>query len=300
MRANLDYIAISYPRHLVMPSDRNLSFSIDRNQAVLGGAGTDTRVWDVTSPLEATRLNVSVADGKVAWNSSFGAGVRDYAAWEPGGNYPAPAFVENVSNQNIHAKSTPDMVIFTPTQWRNQAERLAQFHRNDPVEPLEVMVLTDKQVYNEFSSGSPDAQAFRKVLKMFYDRGLGAAGGNADSKLRYALFFGRLTFDPRLITPNVKALGYPMLPGWFTDSGMSENDSYTTDDMFAFLQDGSGVNLGRDRLCIAVGRIPVVSEKEAKAAVDKINYYNTRMPADDWKNNVLVFCRRPGPCRPYG
>lgn len=289
MRANLDYIAISYPRHLVMPSDRNLSFSIDRGQVVLGGAGSDTRVWDVTTPLEATRLNVSVADGKVAWNSSFGAGVRDYAAWEPGGNYPAPAFVENVTSQNIHAKSTPDMVIFTPAQWRNQAERLAQLHRDDPVEPLEVLVLTDKQVYNEFSSGSPDAQAFRKVLKMFYDRGIGNAVGGADSKLRYALFFGRLTFDPRLLTPNVKALGYPMLPGWFTDSGMSENDSYTTDDMFAFLQDGSGVNLGRDRLCIAVGRLPVVSEKEAKAAVDKINYYNTRMPADDWKNNVLVF-----------
>jgi len=287
LRANLDYIAISYPRNLVLPATKNLSFSTDQSIAALGGVGAGIRIWDVTNQLDITNIDAAI-DGSIAsWRSSYGTGVREYAAWEPDGSFPQPTLVETVNPQNIHAKPTPDMVIFTPTLWRNQAERLAQLHRDDPVEPLEVLVLTDKQVYNEFSSGSPDAQAFRKALKMFYDRGLSPDGSS--SKLRYALFFGRVTFDPRLITGNVKALGYPMLPAWFTDSGLSDNDSYTTDDLFAFLDDDSGVNFGRDRLRIAVGRIPVVSEKEAKMAVDKINYYMTRMPAGDWKNNVLVF-----------
>ena len=53
---------------------------------------------------------------------------------------------------------------------------MAEFHRNDAVAPLEVVVLTPQEVYNEFSSGVADAQSFRKLLKMMYDRGLQGHG----------------------------------------------------------------------------------------------------------------------------
>lgn len=284
--ANLNYISVSYPRQLRMPGGKNLSFAFAESRPTLAGATQNTRVWDVTDPLQTTTVNYNLTDGKASWQSSYGTTTRQYAAWEPNGTFSQPTFVESVASQNLHGKAVPDMVIFTPAEWRSEAERLAQMHRTDPVDPMEVMVLTPKQVYNEFSSGSPDAQAFRKLLKMMYDRSMADASGK---QLRYALFFGRTTYDPLHKTDLVKSLGYTTLPGWFTDSGLNENESFTTDDVFGFLEDGSGVNKGRDKLCIAVGRIPAISISEAKAAVDKISYYASRLPKNNWKNNVLIF-----------
>ena len=208
-------------------------------------------MWDVTDPQKITLMDVASGGSEVAWQSPSPARLRTFAAWEPTGGFPAPAFVENVKSQNLHAKSAPDMVIFTPNEWRSQADRLAGFHREDAAEKLDVLVLTPQQIYNEFSSGCPDAQAFRKLLKMFYDRGNAGSG----KKLKYALFFSRPTYDPRLHTAKIRALGYPMLPAWFTDRGLNDNNSYTTDDIFSFLEDGSGVNTSNDYLSIALGRI---------------------------------------------
>lgn len=284
-RANLNYICVSYARKLQLGSGKCLSFTLANARPTLGGASDATRIWDVTDPLEATAVRHQVSGGFAGWQSSYAGATRRYAAWEPSGSFPSPQMVEEVASQNIHAKDVPDMVIFTPAEWRTEAERLARMHRTDATDPLDVLVLTPRQVYNEFSSGSPDAQAFRKVLKMFYDRGQSAPSGK---RLRYAMFFSRPTFDPRLKTEVVRSLGYTMLPAWFSDSGLNENDAYTTDDIFGFLEDGSGVNQSRDKLSIAVGRIPAVSIAEAKAAVDKIAYYSSRLPKGNWKNNLLI------------
>jgi len=287
--ANLNYISVCYPRRLRLPERKHFTFymtekSTDRHVR-LSGASASTRVWDVTDPLATTRVDAAVSGGVAAWETSYAGKARTYAAWEPGGDFPAPTFVENVRSQNLHGKVSPEMVIFTPSEWKQQAERLAKYHREDPKGKLDVMVLTPEQIYNEFSSGVPDAQAFRKILKMFYDRGNSSNG----KKLKYAMFFSRPTYDNRRLTQKVQALGgYPMLPAWFTDRGLHDNDSYTTDDIFSFLEDKSGVNTGRDKLCISVGRIPSTSAMEAKAAVDKIFSYVNRSPKGSWKNTILL------------
>lgn len=287
--ANLNYISVNYPRRLHMPSSRNLNFYLTSESSNrygrLTGATSSTRIWDVTDPAAITRIDAALGDGEARWESSFAGKSRTYVAWEPGAECPAPEYVENVASQNLHGKSAPDMVIFTPGEWRSQAERLAKFHREDPVDKLDVLVLTPQQIYNEFSSGVPDAQAFRKLLKMFYDRGNAGQG----KKLRYALFFSRPTYDNRRLTTTVRTqCDYPMLPAWFTDRGLHDNDSYTTDDIYAFLEDGSGSNTARDVLDIAVGRIPATSAAEAKNAVDKIFSYNNRSPRGIWKNTFLL------------
>ena len=286
--ANLNYIAVTYQRHLRLPASKSLLFYLTSNATdrfvTLGNATSGTRVWDVTQPLAVTAVNAELSDGYASWESSYTSSPRTYAAWDPAGSFPTPVFVENVANQDLHAKDVPEMVIFTPGEWRSQAERLADYHRANSIEPLDVLVLTPQQVYNEYSSGSPDAQAFRKMLKMFYDRGNSGEG----KQLKYALFFGRPTYDPRRLSSKVQGLRYPMLPAWSTDDGIHDNTSYTTDDMFAFLEDNSGVNISRDKLSIAVGRITSTSASEAKAAVDKILYYTSRMPRGIWQNTMLV------------
>lgn len=280
--ANLNYIAVAYPRRLRLPASRTLAVNLNRRgTARLAGATASTRVWDVTDPL-AIRLVKSQLEGSVAsWKVGS---TRSYVAWEPEANLPAPRLAERSVAQNLHAMESPEMVIFTPGEWRAEAERLAEFHRTSSTDPLTVAVFTPEQVYNEFSSGTPDVQAFRKLLKMFYDRSREGIG----KKLRYALFFCRPTYDFRQKTAKVKALGYPTLPAWFTEAGLNDNNSYTTDDIFAFLEDDSGLTTARDILSIAVGRIPATSVADARGAVDKILAYASRSPKGTWRNNVLI------------
>ena len=287
-RANLNYIAIAYLRKLQMPLSRHLMvYMSGRSDARLANAGSETRVWDVTDPFAIREMETKMINDSLQWGVI--SANRTYVAWEPGGKLPVPSFVEHVRNQNLHALPVPDMVIFTPNEWKSEAERLADFHRSDKEDPLQVLVLTPQEVYNEFSSGMPDVQSFRKCLKMFYDRSNAQeAPAGGEGKLRYALFMSRPTYDVRRVTQRVAALKYPMLPAWFTDKGLNDNDSYMTDDILAFLEDNSGTNTGRDRLSIALGRLPVTSVSDAKAAVDKIIAYKERSPRGLWQNNVVV------------
>lgn len=282
--ANLDYIAVNYPRRLAVPASGLMVYTDGMTAYRLEGAGTDTRVWGVTDPLQATAPRVRAVDGGMLFFPS-GRDAATYVAWNPAGTFPVPGFVGKVRNQNLHAAAVADMVIFTPNEWAAQAERLADLHRNDAVTPLTVSVITPQELYNEFSSGVPDVQAQRKFLKMLYDRGTDATTG---ARLQYAIVFSRVTYDYCRLTDRVRALGYPMLPAWFTDKGLNDNDSYTTDDILGFLEDNSGVNVGRDQLCIAVGRLPVTSLAEAKSAVDKITRYVTKPNLGQWRNVVML------------
>lgn len=282
--ANLDYIGLSYCRELAMGSASQLPFEIrSANRGVrLGGASASTKVWDVTNPAAITLVDAAAETaGTLVW-SSRNTDTREYIAFNPNGSFPTPTLKGTVSNQDLHGiRETPDMIIIAPRQWADQAERLAEYRRGTE-QPLEVLVLDPQQVYNEFSSGAPHVQGLRKCLKMFYDRG--AAAGKP---LRFALMMGRVFYDNRLLTATGRSLGYPILPAWFTDLGLSDNFGYTTDDMLAFLEDNSGSNMGADKLSIALGRIPATSRNDASQAVDKIIAYETASPSGTWKNNVL-------------
>lgn len=282
--ANLDYIGLSYCRELAMGSASQLPFEIrSANRGVrLGGASAATKVWDVTNPAAITLVDAAIETASTLVWTARNTDTREYIAFNPNGTFPSPTLKGTVSNQDLHGiRETPDMIIVAPRQWADQAERLAEYRRGNE-QPLEVLVLDPQQIYNEFSSGVAHVQGLRKCLKMFYDRG--AAAGKP---LRFALMMGRVFYDNRLLTATGRSLGYPILPGWFTDLGLSDNFGYTTDDMLAFLEDNSGSNMGADKLSIALGRIPVTSRNDASQAVDKIIAYETSSPNGTWKNNVL-------------
>ncbi len=282
--ANLNYIALTYSRRLTL-EDGNKIFHASGSTSgfLLHGADADTRVWDITSPMEATAMDLSAPSGGSSTWSLSRTGVRRFAAWKPSAPFLEATLVGEVKNQNLHSLPATEMVIFTLPAWKDQAERLADFHRKDAVDPLHVTVLTPQEVYNEFSSGAPDVQSFRKLLKMFYDRQ--SASGNP---LRYALFLSRPVCDIRQVTEYGKSLGSTFLPAWFSDNGLYDNDAYMTDDIFGFLDDNSGVTTSSDKLRIAVGRIPAMSQADVKSAIDKMERYYTKMPRSNWKNNILV------------
>lgn len=281
--ANLNYLTINYTRQLQIDGGK-LLFRLPTPAAVLGGATDQTRVWDVTDPLNITAMPLADATGGKAWVNDF-TGNRNYAAWNDNASMPTPTYVGTVRNQNLHALEVPDMVIFTTSELATQAQRIAELHRNDPIEPLSVEIVDQNLVFNEFSSGAADVNAFRRMLKMLYDRSSVSEG---TARLRYALFLGRGFHDNRRVSSSAKAIGRNVMPVWESASGLDDNTSYTTDDIIGFLEDGSGSSHGLDKLSIAIGRIPASTMQEAKNAVDKLYEYYNSMPKTAWKNQILL------------
>ncbi len=278
--AALDAINLSYNRALRL-NGGSLCFTISTPEACLEGGDSDTRVWDVTDVISPKRMRTSAADGNISWTNSFG-GLRTYAAWKSGATLPSPEFVENVANQNLHGEPVPDMVIFTPREWLSQAHRVAELHENS-ADSLRVLVVTDTEVFNEFSSGTPDAGAFRRLLKMMYDR-----GADGTHRLQHAMLFGRSTHDNRQVTQLMQALRERSLVGWSTPEGLRESVSYCSDDLLSMLEDDSGSRMVLDKYCIGVGRVPVGTSAEAATYVDKLySYVNTSKPGP-WKNHVIL------------
>lgn len=280
--ANLNYISLSYTRKLQLPLSGTLNFKLAKSTGKLAGASASTVVWDVTDPLEILQLNSRENGGSVAWCSPY-SGTRQYVAFNPTAKFPEPKFVSTVANQDLHAETVPEMVIFTPAAWADQARRLAN-HRATTGDSLRVLVVDQELVFNEFSSGSPDVNAFRKYLKMIWDR---SQASDSTANLRFALFMGRAIYDNRRIEASSQAFTYPLMPSWQSEYSTTDISSYTTDDIFAFLDD-SAASFTSQTYRIGVGRLPVTGATSAKDAVDKIIQYETDMPDGLWRNSVFV------------
>lgn len=213
--------------------------------------------FDVTENLDGTYNMIA--------NPKWSDVDADVVIFDPASNGLDHAeIVSVIENQNLHGLETPEMVIITSKPFIAEAERLAQWHRD--AEGMKVYVIDQEQIFNEFSQGTPDVGAYRHLLKMWYDRDPGI--------LKYALFFGRGTYDNRNVfgaqNDETRLLIYeqPLSRAYY------EIRSACTDDYFAALNDNASVGSSLIPV-IGVGRIPVVNENEAKDMVDKIlDYYN--------------------------
>ncbi|MEG2674603.1 MAG: type IX secretion system sortase PorU [Muribaculaceae bacterium] len=283
--SRLDYITINYTRSLKLVEKALLfsteSASNDRHFSI-AGASSNTLLWDVTKNNAPIGITLTM-NGTVGKFAPIDSKKHDYVAFEPSASYNSPTFVENISNQNFHGVENPNMVIITRQEFNSEAQRIAELHRTQ--DKMKVLVINQQDIYNEFSSGTPDAMAYRKLMKMFWDRW----NDNKElAKPGYLLLFGRGSYDNRQITEKVKESKYPKILTWQSVVGDNENSSYNTDDIFGILSDGSGIALHSNVLDIAIGRMPVKSASEAKIAVDKLYRYVTKKDFGSWKNNMLI------------
>ncbi len=197
--------------------------------------------------------------------------------------FPVPTYEYGITNQDLHADGPADMVIVIPTsqKLRSQAERLKQLHEER--DSLRVRIVPADELYNEFSSGTPDANAYRRYLKMLYDR----AETEADMP-RYLLLFGDGTWDNRMATADWRRFSpSDFLLCYESENSLSETDSYVSDDYFCLLDDGEGASLTRsDKTDVGVGRLTARTEAEAKILVDKIVDYANNVYAGDWQNTL--------------
>lgn len=278
--ARLDYILVNYERELNISGLSSLPFSGSISKTIqfeLSGASSSTHVWDITAINEPVELNASI-NGDKALFSPIAAGARRMIAFNANGTFPSPTLSENVENQDIHASEIPDMIILAPSEYMPQAKQIADLHER--VDSMRVLVLDHNKVFNEYSSGTPDAMAYRLLCKHFYDRGTDAQG----HKLGYLLLMGDGIYDNKLISNAAKTVAYPKLLVWESSESKDESGSYTTDDIFGFLDDNSNIT---GTMRIAVGRIPARSISEASIVVNKIIKYTTQADYGNWKNNML-------------
>lgn len=205
-------------------------------------------------------------------------------------NFPVPEYVYNITNQDLHGDGQCDMVIIIPTsqKLREQAQRLADFHKTR--DGLRVRVVPADELYNEFSSGTPDATAYRRYMKMLYDR----AETESDQP-KYLLLFGDCVWDNRLLTSDCRQLNADdYLLAYESENSFSETDCYVSDDYFCLLDDGERIEqeingilryLGKPD--VAVGRFPVVTLAQAKVMVDKTMAYAENKNAGTWQNTLM-------------
>ncbi|MBQ6080118.1 MAG: type IX secretion system sortase PorU [Muribaculaceae bacterium] len=280
--ARLDFITVNYERNLALKSG-SLVFGLNNASTAsiyrISSAGASTRVWDVTQPFAPVQMSVKSGDGTVEFTPGI-SGRREFVAFDESGTYLHPESLGEVSNQNIHGEPTPDMIIIAPSAYLEQARRVATLH--EKLDNFRVLVIDHEKVFNEFSSGTRDAMAYRRMCKMFYDRGK----DNEGHALGYLLLMGAGSYDNRLIGTSADALKYPSLLTWQTVRGDMENYSITTDDFFGILGDGSDIsNMGI--MNISVGRMPVKSVSDARTAVNKLEKYMTKPSYGSWKNQLM-------------
>ena len=286
--AYLDYIAICFTRKLALRGNFTpfRCTTSGKKRFVVENANNNTVVWKISK--ESNQYNYSILKGTYTdgiYTTSGTASLNDeFVAVDVTATFPGVEFVGKVTNQNLHGLPATDMVIVLPTSttWQSQAERLAELHRQK--DSLRVEIVRADQIYNEFSSGTPDATAIRRFLKMFYDR--------AESKKeapKYLLLFADCAADNRMITTNwLRSNPNDYLPCFQSENSTNETNSYILEDYFGLLDDNDRSPWESAKADIATGRLTVHSLEEATHVVDKIEAYMNNTEAGTWKNRICI------------
>lgn len=280
---HLNYFRLQMKRQLKVYDNytffRSLSARGNASRFVIQGADASTLVFDVTDGVNPQQMETSLNGTELSFSIPASASLREFVVVKPS-QIKAPVTVGEVVNQNLHALPQQDMIIIAQPNFTTQAERLAEAHRTK--DNLTVRVVTPESIYNEFSSGTPDATAYRRFMKMFYDRQ--TSGADAP---KYLLLFGDGSFDNRKLTSAWKSVDMSnMLLTYQTENSLS-SQSYVIDDYFGFLDDADNKkSLQNKKLCLGIGRFPIRTVEQATQMVDKVISYMENKNTGSWKNNL--------------
>ncbi|HRK25687.1 MAG TPA: type IX secretion system sortase PorU [Chitinophagales bacterium] len=284
----LDFIELNARRQLTFDGGQVIfsdPLSVGTNKLarfVLQSNATNPTVWDITTPTETAQYQLTPQNaGQFIFYASANT-LRRYIVFD-GTQFHIPTAVGSLPNQNLHTPEIIDFIIIAHPDFLPAAQRLADYRQTN--NNLRVKVVTPQEIYNEFSSGTPDISAIRDYVKMFYDR----AEGNANLMPKYLLLFGDASYDFKSIEFKV-GNNHNFVPTYQSVESLNSLDSYCTDDYFGLLDDNEGQNLSQSTqlLDIAIGRIPVKTPTEAQQVVDKILNYHSSATIGDWRNNITL------------
>ncbi|MBP9151167.1 MAG: type IX secretion system sortase PorU [Flavobacteriales bacterium] len=294
----LDYVDVIVKRNLLM-AGAQMAFRDPVSVGIgniaefqVGNSNSSVRVWEVTDPTNVTQralnLQGSTASFKVETDS-----LRQFIAFN-GSSFYSVTPVGQVDNQNLHGLSQANMIIVAHPNFVSEAERLAEFHRQNETNSLSVHIVTPQQIYNEYSSGAQDISAIRDFMRMFYERTTGW-----QDMPRYLLLFGDASYDYKdRLADNTN-----YVPTYESVESLVPTTSYASDDYFGLLDINEGDWSQNDALDIGIGRFVVRTAEDARTVVDKIYRYEDLSIADfntpdhctdgssaivspDWRNRI--------------
>lgn len=236
----------------------------------LSDTNTGLRIWEVSDFLNPAEIELESSGTSTVFTAKTET-LREFVAFYPAGNLPSVTRVGTVANQDLHQMDVPQMLIISPAGFRTQADELAAFHLAH--DGFRVTVVDPEQIYNEFSSGMPDAAGIRNFLRCCRER--------ASSALSYVLLFGDGSYDNK----NLLGEGVNFIPTYQSENSLLPTASFVTDDFFVLLEAGEGEYNGT--LDLGIGRIPARTADEAQVVVDKIKSYVAPESLGEWRN---VFC----------
>lgn len=232
-------------------------------------------LWDVSDPLNVKNQEFQKNVNELSFVQDA-LSLKEYILFDDQ-SFLIPEDDGMLSNQNYHAIPVSDLIIISPSEFRSQAERLANFHADH--DGLTYCIVEPRKLYNEFSSGAPDISAIRNFVKHQYDK------ANEGEEPLYLLLFGDASFDYKNKIPG----NNNFVSTWESINGVDIGTSYMSDDYFGLLDDNEGAHLNA-ALDIGIGRLPVSSLEEARVVVDKILHYSGNDPDvfGSWRNKVCL------------
>ncbi len=263
-----------YDSHTFFSSFASLKNSTSK--FIVKDVNTNSLIWDITTFHSPVAQNFDLINNK----GVFVANTNKWTKWvvlNENGNFSTPIFVKKITNQNLHALATPQLLIVTHGAFESAAQKLASFRRTH--DNLAVEVVTLDKVYNEFSSGAQDVSAIKNLARMFYKR--------KDGIFKSLLLFGDCSYDYKNRVNN----NSNYVPVYESYETLTQTNSFSSDDYFGLLDDNEGEwneSFGLTELMdIGIGRLPVSNLNDANKLVDKlINYNGNSEVYGKWKNSL--------------
>lgn len=284
---NTSDLSIGYTNYVIFQAERLLAIndkqfnfrslkSLDSPFTTfeLSNANNGLQIWDVTTPFDS-KVQEYTLSGSLASYGVSTMELKEFAVFSSSSTY-IPETLGKVANQNIRGSSSPEVLIVVHPNFREHAQRLAEFRTSH--DGFDVLVVTTDEVFNEFSSGSQDPSAIRDLAKHYYDQGT----------LKHLLLFGKCSYDFKDIRNN----NTNYVPTYPSRNSLHPLKTYSSDDFYGFLENSEGQwveNFSGDHtLDIGVGRLPITTTKQAEEVVDKlINYDSDTNTFGNWRNTVF-------------
>lgn len=284
-RIYFDWFEIEYARQFEAQNDV-IGFAAheeeERKYVVDGFTSSSVEVYEITSPFSPVqilhpKISGSIGDYSATFSVTQTIGDEFIVVGEPGLLQP-----KNISlHQQVSLKSTSngaDYLVVTHSNFEAAAQTLADYRAS---QGLRTMVVDIDEVYNEFLFGIEHPLAIKNFLSYGFE--------NWESPSpRYVILVGDGHWNPKGFAP----------------------EKYGTEEVFMLpnlswvgiwlgLVDSTNLLatiMGNDPLPdVHISRIPVNSNDELAAVVDKIISYETAPLLQDWQGRLLFIADDPDP-----
>ena len=235
----------------------------------LTGFNNKPVVWDVTEIGEIQSIPVRESNsGWACVDRIESQAPKKYIAFRSeSASTVSGLMIDDQISDLRNSSNGADMIIITHSKFFDQALRLKEMRESH--DTLSVQIVNIDDVYDEFGWGLKDPTAIRDFM---------VATMSWDKRPRYLLLFGDGTY---IYKDNEEADLKNWIPPYELDT-LDENSASAVDEWFVRV-------IGNDSDSdVAVGRLPVQTEEEAKILVDKIIEYETEPNFGLWRTLITL------------